>query len=142
MRGVGHANAAEPRLAARLVASVVSASTVAVALYVLLFGQVPNISPDVLPRETALRQAAREAGRIWPGTRVEFHRDGPDRIRIDRRWLGLVESRGFIHREAGGWILGSSPAYGPGETVQVVLGLVLPTALTLFGVLIMTRPKT
>ena len=117
------------RRAVSLLAGAGAAILVALGLWNVVFDEVASDEVDRrhLDLDRAIPVAVDAGGRHrWPATAHVRH-VGPDRVEVERRWLGLTESTVDVERSEGRWEI-SGPTTGPGWLAQVVVACVLPSA--------------
>ena len=109
----------------RFLAAASASALVEVALGLLAGFAFVNPSPEPAPRQAVIEQAIAEAGAVWPGTEIDIDQQSPDVIEIERRWLGLTESRSTIGRAGNKWHLGATPDSGPAQALQLWFAVLL-----------------
>lgn len=125
----------------RLFAAVVVGVVVGFVLTAFAAFSVVNPAPEPASRWTVIEQAVAEGGYVWPGTEIEIEERSPDEIVIQRRWLGLTEKRSVIGKVGEQWQLGGTPEDGPGQDLQMLLGVAMPTLLVFLLIFRVTKPR-
>lgn len=109
-------------------ATAVAATAVTIPVaYLALFTHIPPLFEDKIfaTRSAAIEQALDDSAAVeWPGTTsVEVERG--DMVRVERRWLGMWETRVDVEMTGARWRVRQAIQTGPARIVQKILALVI-----------------